>query len=195
MEDRWKNRKKTGIVEKMRHSAGITIPELSNILCTSKEYINNKKNRNSFSFEDILKIATFCGYRIRFDRVNDAANSFVIDPNEFLENDESYLKVVVALKEKRLREMDDKSKVDYKPSEEMIFKNFVILDKKEFGRKVLDGGVSFKHVRLINTSCGCISGCQILYNMPLDRFVEILNDPELYLVKYIGEEIAEEEAE
>ena len=77
----------------------------------------------------------------------------------------------------------------------MIFKNFVILDKKEFGRKVLDGGVSFKHVSLINASCGCISGCQILYNMPLDRFAEILNDPELYLVKYIGEEIAEEEAE
>lgn len=192
MEDRWKNRKKTGIVEKMRHSAGITIPELSNILCTSKEYINNKKNRNSFSFEDILKIATFCGYRIRFDRVNDAANSFVIDPNEFLENDESYLKVVVALKEKRLREMDDKSKVDYKPSEEMIFKNFVILDKKEFGRKVLDGGVSFKHISLINVSQGYIGGCQILYNMPLDRFVEILNDPELCLVKYIGEEDEEE---
>jgi hypothetical protein len=107
MEDRWKNRKKTGIVEKMRHAAGITIPELSNILCTSKEYINNKKNRNSFSFEDILKIATLCGYRIRFDRVNDAANSFVVDPNEFLENDESYLKAVDALKEKRLREMEE----------------------------------------------------------------------------------------
>lgn len=88
--------------------------------------------------------------------------------------------------------MNDKVKDNRKTSEEIVFKNFVILDKKEFGRKVLDGGVSFKHVSLINMSCGCISGCQILYNMPLDRFVEILNDPELYLVKYIGEEDAEE---
>lgn len=77
-------------------------------------------------------------------------------------------------------------------SGEIIFENFLILDKKKFGRKVLDGGVSFKHINLINTSCGYISGCQILYNMPLDRFVEILNDPEQYLVKYIGEEDAEE---
>lgn len=185
MEDRWKNRKKTGIVEKMRHAAGITIPELSNILCTSKEYINNKKNRNSFSFEDILKIATFCGYRIRFDRVNDAANSFVIDPNEFLENDELYLK-------NEIKCMDDKVKDNRKTSEEIVFKNFVILDKKEFGRKMLDGGISFKHISLINASQGYIGGCQILYNMPLDRFVEILNDPEQYLVKYIGEEEEEE---
>ena len=92
--------------------------------------------------------------------------------------------------------MDDKTKVDNKTSEETIFKNFVILDKKAFGRKVLDGGVSFKHsfkhVSLVNVSCGCISGCQIRYNMPLDRFVEILNDPELYLVKYIGKEDEEE---
>lgn len=92
-----------------------------------------------------------------------------------------------------IKGMYDKSKDNHKTSEEIIFKNFVILDKKEFGRTVLDGGVSFKHVSLINASCGCISGCQILYNMPLDRFVEILNDPELYLVKYIGEE--EEETE
>ena len=77
----------------------------------------------------------------------------------------------------------------------MIFKNFVILDKKEFGRKVLDGGVSFKHIIIVNASCGFISGCQMAYNMQIDRFVEILNDPELYLVKYIGEEIAEEETE
>ena len=94
-----------------------------------------------------------------------------------------------------IKNMDDKTKDNNKTSEEMIFKNFVILDKKEFGIKVLNGGVSFKNVSKINTSCGCINGCQILYNMPLDRFVEILNDPELYLVKYIGEEIAEEETE
>lgn len=91
-----------------------------------------------------------------------------------------------------IKNMDDKSKDNRKTSEETIFKNFVILDKKEFGRKVLDGGVSFKHVSLINASQGYIGGCQILYNMPLDRFVEILNDPEQYFVKYIGEEDAEE---
>lgn len=91
-----------------------------------------------------------------------------------------------------IKGMYDKSKDNHKTSEETIFKNFVILDKKEFGRKVLDEGVSFKHIIIVNTSCGFISGCQMLYNMQIDRFVEILNNPEQYLVKYIGEEDAEE---
>ena len=94
---------------------------------------------------------------------------------------------------KKIKNMDDKSKDNHKASEEIIFKNFVILDKKEFGRKVLDGGVSFKHIIIVNTSCGFISGLQMVYNMQIDRFVKILNDPELYIAKYIGEE--EEETE
>lgn len=93
---------------------------------------------------------------------------------------------------KKIKNMDDKSKDNHKTSEEIVFKNFVILDKKEFGRKVLDGGVSFKHIIIVNTSCGFISGLQMVYNMQIDRFVEILNDPEQYFVRYIGEEDAEE---
>lgn len=62
--ERWKHRNKSNLVMWFMRESKSTYVELADALGISVAYFHNKLNRNSFSFEDILSIANYCGYSL-----------------------------------------------------------------------------------------------------------------------------------
>ena len=57
-----KSRPKSDLVRSLKKAAKINVAELAERTGFSAIHLNNKLNRNSFKFEDILFIAKACGY-------------------------------------------------------------------------------------------------------------------------------------
>ena len=64
--EKWENRPNSNIVHFLMKTAQITGKETGEIIGCSKQYFENKKNRDSFSFEDLVILAEACGYSICF---------------------------------------------------------------------------------------------------------------------------------
>lgn len=63
--DTYSDRKKSKIVIELIDEAHVTRKYVADQLKISLQYFNNKLNRNSFSFEEMIKIADACGYEVR----------------------------------------------------------------------------------------------------------------------------------
>ena len=66
IDEKWKDRSNSNIVDFLVKTAQITGKEAGEIIGCSKQYFENKKNRNSFSFEDLVILSEACGYSICF---------------------------------------------------------------------------------------------------------------------------------
>lgn len=66
IDEKWEHRPNSNIVDFLMKTAQITGKEAGEIIGCSKQYFENKKNRNSFSFEDLVILSEACGYSICF---------------------------------------------------------------------------------------------------------------------------------
>ena len=66
IDPKWNERPKSRLVRVIQQEACLTSQELADALGISVPYLNNKLNRNSFSFEDLIKIANKAGYDLYF---------------------------------------------------------------------------------------------------------------------------------
>lgn len=99
----WKNRPKSYLVKWLIEQGKTDVNDMARYLGCSKQYFDNKLNRNSFSFEDILLIAYANGYGIIFKTVRkDSIPEHVSTINEFFNEDE--LARIKQVEEKLLNE-------------------------------------------------------------------------------------------
>lgn len=63
---KWDGRPKSRLVRAMQYESCLTSQELADALGISVAYLNNKLNRNSFSFDDMVKVANKAGYDLCF---------------------------------------------------------------------------------------------------------------------------------
>ena len=66
-----------------------TTSDIATGLGCSKAYLNNKLHRNSFSLDDIIKVAYICGYSLTFTSNRPEENehkSFQIDLGEYFKH-------------------------------------------------------------------------------------------------------------
>lgn len=99
----WNKRPKSYLVKWLMEQGKTNANDMARYLDCSKQYFDNKLNRNSFSFEDILLIAYANGYRITFKTARkDSTPVHVLTINEFFNEDE--LARIKQVKEKLLNE-------------------------------------------------------------------------------------------
>ena len=58
----WKNRKLSNLVKWFLLKGTMSREEVAEMLGTTTAYFNNKMHRDSFSFEDLVKIGNACGF-------------------------------------------------------------------------------------------------------------------------------------
>lgn len=78
----WAGRPKSNIMKWIAAKSNTDLDALARYLGCSREYLNNKLSRNSFSFDDFVAAAYACGYSItftRFDQTSDSLKSYVVD--------------------------------------------------------------------------------------------------------------------
>ena len=78
----WEKRKKTNLIKWMMIKSNITVDKLAEFLGCSKQYLNNKFNRDSFSIDDLVIVADACNYTIAFLE-NDGSNQCRVSPENF----------------------------------------------------------------------------------------------------------------
>lgn len=62
------DRNKSYLIVEMMDDSGLSRKDIARVLGISVQYFCNKLTRNSFSFDDIIKISKACGYEIRLYR-------------------------------------------------------------------------------------------------------------------------------
>lgn len=62
----WETRPKSGIVKYLMKESHKTTTDIASALGISSAYLNNKFNRDSFSFTDFIIISMACGYHLMF---------------------------------------------------------------------------------------------------------------------------------
>jgi len=109
----WNNRPKSYLVKWLMLYGNVACDEAAIALNISKSYFNNKLNRNTFSFEDIVAIAHLCGYEIGFkaydDSIDEDHSAFVATPKIFCDN-EIYERInkIYELREEKIRKDEEK---------------------------------------------------------------------------------------
>lgn len=53
----YKNRRRSNLIKWLMREGGLTVQETADRIGTTKEYLNNKLVRDSFSIEDILRVS------------------------------------------------------------------------------------------------------------------------------------------
>ncbi len=78
----WENRKKTNLIKWMMLKSDVSVDRLAEFLGCSKQYLNNKFNRDSFSIDDLVIAAYACNFTITL--LENAGNSKCrINPEDF----------------------------------------------------------------------------------------------------------------
>ena len=85
----WKTRKKSNLIKILMKKGNISIDDLASLIGCSKHYLNNKLNRDSFSFEDILVAAYVCGFSVCLTNKR-TKKTEEIDVKDFIENNTNY---------------------------------------------------------------------------------------------------------
>lgn len=87
---KWDGRPKSRLVRAMQREACLTSQELADALRISVPYLNNKLNRNSFSFDDMVKVAKKAGYDLCFCRQRHfrGGNESAINATELMEGND-----------------------------------------------------------------------------------------------------------
>ena len=76
----WETRKKSNLIKWLMMQANLNMDSLAAFLGCTKQYLNNKFNRDSFSFEDIIVAAYACDYTITFHAAlrYDRAENYIV---------------------------------------------------------------------------------------------------------------------
>lgn len=82
----WKTRKKSNLIKWLMMQSDISMDGLAAYYGCSKQYLNNKFNRDSFSLEDIIVAAYACDYTLVL-LANDGSKKRRIDPESFFDED------------------------------------------------------------------------------------------------------------
>lgn len=78
----WEKRKKTNLIKWMMMKSDVSVDRLAEFLGCSKQYLNNKFNRDSFSIDDLVIAAYACNFTITL--LENAGNSKCrINPEDF----------------------------------------------------------------------------------------------------------------
>jgi len=87
---KWNGRPKSRLVMVIQQEARLTSQELADALGISVPYLNNKLNRNSFSFDDMVKVANKAGYDLCFckQRYCGKGSEGVINATELMEEND-----------------------------------------------------------------------------------------------------------
>ena len=64
----WVKRRKSNLVKMMMKDTNTSLDTLAKYLGCTKQYLNNKLNRDSFSFDDLIIIAYACDYTFSLTR-------------------------------------------------------------------------------------------------------------------------------
>lgn len=62
----WKTRRISWLVKSLIDGTGISLDDLARYYSTTKNYLNTKFSRNSFSFDDILIVVYMAGKQVQF---------------------------------------------------------------------------------------------------------------------------------
>lgn len=82
----WEKRRKSNLIKWLMQKADLKMDRLAKYLGCSKPYLNNKFNRDSFSFEDIVVASYACDYTLTL-LANDGSEQRRIDAEGFFSND------------------------------------------------------------------------------------------------------------
>ena len=67
----WMKRRKSNLVKWMMKETKTSLDTVAEYLACSKQYLNNKLNRDSFSFDDLIIVAYACGFTFTLSRTDD----------------------------------------------------------------------------------------------------------------------------
>ena len=84
----YNDRPRSDIVISLLKASGISRKEAAMFLGTTITYFNNKILRNSFSFDDIVRIAYLCGYIVTFKYYgidNERNKTYQINTHDFMD--------------------------------------------------------------------------------------------------------------
>ena len=95
----WEKRKKTNLIKWMMIKSNITVDKLAEFLGCSKQYLNNKFNRDSFSIDDLVIAAYACNYTIALLE-NDGSNQCRVSPENFFGEESDTWERISMLKNK-----------------------------------------------------------------------------------------------
>ena len=82
----WEKRKKSNLVKWLMLQSDLSMDRLAAFFGCSKQYLNNKFNRDSFSFEDIIITAYACDYTLAL-LANNRNDKRRIDAENFFDKD------------------------------------------------------------------------------------------------------------
>ena len=80
--DTWEKRKKTNLIKWMMMKSDVSVDRLAEFLGCSKQYLNNKFNRDSFSIDDLVIAAYACNFTITLLE-NEGNSKCRINPEDF----------------------------------------------------------------------------------------------------------------
>ena len=95
----WEKRKKSNLVKWLMMQAGLSMDSLADYYGCSKQYLNNKFNRDSFSFEDIVVASYACDYTLAL-LANDGSRQRKVDAESFFDKDAETWNRISGLKSK-----------------------------------------------------------------------------------------------
>lgn len=82
----WEKRKKSNLIKWLMMQANLSMDRLAEYFGCTKQYLNNKFNRDSFSFEDIMVSAYACDFTIAL-LANDGSKKYRVDAESFFDKD------------------------------------------------------------------------------------------------------------
>lgn len=98
----WNEKPKSRLVRYLMGKEKLLSETVSRLLGTTKSYFDNKLHRNSFSLEDILLIAKYCGYDMYLESPTD---KILIDLNAF-DGLTDKMKIRIEMLKKRKEELE-----------------------------------------------------------------------------------------
>lgn len=98
----WKEKPKSRLVRYLMGKEKLLSENVSRLLGITKSYFDNKLHRNSFSLEDILLIAKYCGYDMYLESPTD---KILIDLNAF-DGLTDKMKIRIEMLKKRKEELE-----------------------------------------------------------------------------------------
>ena len=104
----WKNRPKANIVKWLMNKSGTSLDTVAEYLGCSRQYLNNKLSRDSFSFDDLVIVAFACGYSFTLtSNDEDVANRTVyrVDVTDYFQNsDQETIDRIKRLEKRKMEE-------------------------------------------------------------------------------------------
>ena len=93
----WEKRKKSNLIKWLMMQANLNMDRLAEYFGCSKQYLNNKFNRDSFSFEDVVVTAYACNFTLAL-LANDGSSKRRVDAESIFDQDPDTWRRISSLK-------------------------------------------------------------------------------------------------